>query len=147
MRRPILALDADGVLVDLHVGFARAWQRAFGTYPAEADPQAYWPQDRWHVPPLDAEQRLQLRARFDEQLWATLPAIAGAVEACHRLHDAGHELVCVTALDAGFQAARLRNLRQPGLPDRARAGDRSCRRRAQPQGRRHRGAAPRGFRR
>ena len=32
MSRPILALDADGVLVDLHIGYARASQRAFGTY-------------------------------------------------------------------------------------------------------------------
>ncbi len=116
MSRPILALDADGVLVDLHVGFARAWQRAFGVYPAEADPLAYWPQDRWDVPLLDAEQRLQLRAHFDENLWSTLPAIDGAIQACHRLHDAGHELVCVTALDDRFQKARLRNLRSLGFP-------------------------------
>lgn len=116
MSRPILALDADGVLVDLHIGFARAWQRAFGAFPDERDPQAYWPQDRWDVPLLDAEQRLQLRARFDETLWSTLPAIDGALEACHRLHDAGHELVCVTALDDRFQKARLRNLRGLGFP-------------------------------
>jgi beta-phosphoglucomutase-like phosphatase (HAD superfamily) len=89
MSRPILALDADGVLVDLHVGYARAWHRAFGIFPAERDPLAYWPMDRWDVDKVDAEQRLQLRAQFDESLWESLPAIAGAVEACHRLHDAG----------------------------------------------------------
>ena len=116
MSRPILALDADGVLVDLHMGFARAWERAFGAFPEERDPQAYWPQQRWDVPPLDAEQRLQLRAHFDETLWESLPAIAGALEACHRLHDAGHELVCVTALDDRFRKARLRNLRSLGFP-------------------------------
>ena len=116
MSRPILALDADGVLVDLHIGYARAWQRGFGTYPGERDPMAYWPADRWDVDPLDAEQRLQLRAQFNEELWQTLPAIDGALEACHRLHDAGHELVCVTALDSRFQAARLRNLKALGFP-------------------------------
>jgi phosphoglycolate phosphatase-like HAD superfamily hydrolase len=116
MNRPILALDADGVLVDLHIGYARAWQRAFGEFPAERDPQAYWPMDRWQVVPPDAEQRLQLREQFDETLWETLPAIAGAVEACHRLHDAGYELVCVTALDARFQRARLNNLQALGFP-------------------------------
>ncbi len=116
MSRPILALDADGVLVDLHVGFARAWQRAFGVYPEERDPQAYWPQDRWDVEPLDAEQRLLLRAQFGPSLWETLPAIDGALDACHRLHDAGHELVCVTALEARLQGARLRNLRSLGFP-------------------------------
>jgi phosphoglycolate phosphatase-like HAD superfamily hydrolase len=116
MSRPILALDADGVLVDLHVGYARAWQRAFGVYPAERDPQAYWPMDRWWVDPMDAEQRLKLREQFDETLWESLPAITGAVDACHRLHDAGYELVCVTALESRFQRARLHNLRTLGFP-------------------------------
>ena len=116
MTRPILALDADGVLVDLHLGYATAWQRAFGVYPAERDPQAYWPIDRWQVERLEGERRLQLRAQFDEQFWTALPAIAGAVQACHRLHDAGFDLVCVTALEQEFEAARLRNLRALGFP-------------------------------
>lgn len=116
MSRPLLAIDADGVLVDLHQGYASAWQRAFGTYPHERDPLAYWPADRWDVERLDAERREQLRAMFDETLWASLPALPGAVEACQRLHDAGFELVCVTALDERFQAARQRNLRQLGFP-------------------------------
>lgn len=117
MTRPILALDADGVLVDLHIGYARAWQRAFGITPAERDPLAYWPMDRWDVGPVDAEQRLLLRQQFQHpELWETLPAIAGAVDACHRLHDAGYELVCVTALEERFQAARARNLKALGFP-------------------------------
>jgi phosphoglycolate phosphatase-like HAD superfamily hydrolase len=117
MTRPILAIDADGVLVDLHAGYARAWEQAFGMLPAERDPLAYWPMDRFAVDPLDAEQRLQLRAQFQRpELWETLPAIAGALQACHRLHDAGYELVCVTALDARLQAARQRNLQALGFP-------------------------------
>jgi phosphoglycolate phosphatase-like HAD superfamily hydrolase len=116
MSRPILAIDADGVLVDLHLGYASAWERAFGVYPAERDPQAYWPMDRWQVEALDAEQRLVLRAQFDEPFWASLSAIPGAVEACQRLDAAGYELVCVTALEARFQAARLHNLRSLGFP-------------------------------
>lgn len=116
MPRPILALDADGVLVDLHIGYATAWQRAFGVFPAERDPLAYWPIDRWQVERLDGERRLQLRAQFDEKFWTSLPAIDGAVQACHRLHDAGYDLVCVTALDGEFEPARLRNLRALGFP-------------------------------
>ncbi len=117
MTRPILALDADGVLVDLHAGYARAWQRAFGVTPAERDPLAYWPMDRWDVGRVDAEQRLLLREQFQQaELWENLPAIAGAVDACHRLHDAGYDLVCVTALEQRFQAARLRNLKALGFP-------------------------------
>ncbi len=117
MTRPILAIDADGVLVDLHAGYARAWRQAFGVTPAERDPLAYWPMDRWAVDPLDAEQRLLLCAQFERpEMWETLPAIKGAVDACLRLHDAGYELVCVTALQSRFQAARLRNLKALGFP-------------------------------
>ena len=116
MARPLIALDADGVLLDFHLGYAAAWQRAFGVAPAERDPQAYWPMDRWQVDRLDPVRRVQFRAAFDEQFWATVPAIAGAVDACHRLRDAGFDLVCVLALEAEFEAARLRNLRELGFP-------------------------------
>ena len=37
MSRPLLALDADGVLLDFHRGYASAWERAFGSAPRERD--------------------------------------------------------------------------------------------------------------
>ena len=116
MARPLIALDADGVLLDFHLGYASAWQRAFGEAPAERDPLAYWPMDRWHVDRLDPPRRAQFRAAFDEQFWTSVPAIDGAIDACHRLHDAGYELICVSALELEYEAARLRNLRQLGFP-------------------------------
>ena len=116
MARPLIALDADGVLLDFHLGYASAWQSAFGYAPVERDPLAYWPMDRWHVERLDAQRRDMFRAAFDERFWTTIPAIHGAVQACHRLHDAGFDLVCVSALELEFEAARLRNLRNLGFP-------------------------------
>ena len=116
MARPLIALDADGVLLDFHLGYASAWQRAFGVAPAERDPHAYWPMDRWDVERLDLARREQFRAAFDERFWTTVPAIEGAVDACHRLRDAGFDLVCVSALELEFEAARLRNLRDLGFP-------------------------------
>ena len=117
MTRDILALDADGVLLDFHLGYAGAWQRAFGARPQEKDPLAYWPMDRWLVDRLDdAERRAHFRRHFDEQFWTSVPAIEGAIEACHRLHDAGFDLVCVSALEAEYESARLRNLRDHGFP-------------------------------
>ena len=116
MARPILALDADGVLLDLHLGYASAWERAFGRRPVERDPLAYWPMDRFDVERLDDERRAHFRRHFDEPFWTAIPAIEGAVDACQCLHDAGYDLVCVTALDAPFQQARLRNLRDHGFP-------------------------------
>ncbi|HEY4959024.1 MAG TPA: HAD family hydrolase [Caldimonas sp.] len=116
MARPLIALDADGVLLDFHLGYAGAWQRAFGAAPVERDPQAYWPMDRWHVERLDEAGRLHFRRHFDDQFWSSVPAIEGAVAACQRLHDAGYDLVCVSALEAEYENARLRNLRNHGFP-------------------------------
>lgn len=116
MSRPLIALDADGVLLDFHLAYASAWQRAFGAYPRERDPQAYWPIDRWDVERLDATRRAQFRVQFDEYFWATCPALPGAVDACHRLVAAGFELVCVSALEHEHGPARLRNLRALDFP-------------------------------
>jgi phosphoglycolate phosphatase-like HAD superfamily hydrolase len=116
MARPLIALDCDGVLLDFHLGYATAWTRAFGKAPAERDPLAYWPIDRWHVERLDVDGRARLRAAFDDEFWRTMPPIAGALDACHRLEAAGFDLICVTALDLEFEAARLRNLRDLGFP-------------------------------
>jgi phosphoglycolate phosphatase-like HAD superfamily hydrolase len=116
MTRPLIALDADGVLLDFHLAYASAWERAFGAFPRERDPLAYWPIDRWDVERLDAPRRARFREQFDEQFWASCPALPGAVQACHRLVEAGFELVCVSALDAEFGPARLRNLRALDFP-------------------------------
>ncbi len=116
MARPLIALDADGVLLDFHLGYAGAWQRAFGAMPVERDPLAYWPIDRWTVDRLDDAGRAHFRRHFDDLFWSSVPVIDGAVAACHRLRDAGFDLVCVSALDAEFESARLRNLRQSGFP-------------------------------
>jgi hypothetical protein len=116
MPRPLIALDADGVLLDFHRGYAGAWARAFGRYPAERDALAYWPMDRWDVERLDDQKRAYFRQYFDERFWRTVPPMEGAVQACQRLHDAGYELVCVSALDLAYEAARLHNLRAHGFP-------------------------------
>jgi phosphoglycolate phosphatase-like HAD superfamily hydrolase len=116
MPKRLIALDADGVLLDFHAGYAGAWKRAFGAWPAERDPKAYWPIDRWQVERLDDARRAHFRRHFDETFWTSVPAIEGAVEACQRLHAAGFELVCVSALELEFEAARLRNLRDLGFP-------------------------------
>lgn len=114
--RSLIALDCDGVLLDFHLGYASAWERAFGQALAERDPLAYWPMDRWQVERLPPERRAVFRAAFDEHFWTTMQPIAGALDACRRLHDAGFDLVCVSALDLEFEAARLRNLRNLGFP-------------------------------
>lgn len=114
--KPIIALDADGVLLDYHEAYAKAWAKAFGTRPAVRDPAAYWPIDRWEVRRLYGDELVTFWACFDAEFWATIPAIPGAVVACRKMAEAGYELVCVTAMEGQFEAARRRNLDTHGFP-------------------------------
>jgi len=114
--KPIIALDVDGVLLDYHHAYAQAWAKAFGAVPAVRDPHAYWPIDRWEVRRLADDELAAFRTCFDHHFWSIIPAIAGAVEACCDLAVAGYELVCVSAIEAHFEAARLENLRNAGFP-------------------------------
>ena len=116
MTKPLIALDADGVLLDFHLGYADAWRRAFGALPPERDPQAYWPNHRWQIEPLDEARMAHFLAHFDAHFWSSVPAIPGAVQACERLVAAGYDLVCVSALEKSYERARLNNLRALGFP-------------------------------
>lgn len=114
--KSVIALDADGVLLDYHEGYARAWEQAFGQPLTVADPDAYWPWDRYGVPRLEMTDRKRLQEAMDDVFWASLRPMPGAVEACEMLHQAGHRLVCVSALDPRYEHARQRNFWEQGLP-------------------------------
>ena len=116
MTKPLIAIDGDGVLLDYNWAYAEAWSRFTRVYPMERDPDAYWPMDRWDVHHLSGDELTEFRAVFDVGFWSSIPALAGALEACHRLHDQGYQLVCVTALEECFVPARLANLRDLGFP-------------------------------
>ncbi|TAM33452.1 MAG: HAD family hydrolase [Rhodanobacter sp.] len=116
MTKGIIALDADGVLLDYNLAYASAWEHAFGVYPLERDPHAYWAIDRWQVERLAASRLKRFRICFDELFWSGIPAIEGAAQACHVLQAAGYDLVCVTAVPARFRQARQQNLLLHGFP-------------------------------
>ncbi|MBS3017836.1 hypothetical protein DJFAAGMI_00564 [Comamonas sp. PE63] len=112
----IIAVDADGVLLDYNLAYASAWELAFGERPALKRPDAYWAMDRWGVASLQGEALSRFRASLDAQFWSSIPAIAGALQACEQLCAAGYELVCVSAIQPQFAEARQLNLRRLGFP-------------------------------
>ena len=65
--------------------------------------------------------------------------------ACHRLHDAGFDLVCVSALELEYEAARLRNLRELGFPIERVVATGNAAGRAKPEGRCDRELEPEAF--
>lgn len=116
MTKPIIALDADGVLLDYNLAYDSAWGKAFGIYPAEKDPAAYSALERWDVEVLTGDKLAQLRQSFQEDFWSDIPAMEGALEGCHLSHKAGCQLVCVTALADKFAESRQNNLQKFGFP-------------------------------
>jgi len=112
----IIAVDADGVLLDYNLAYASAWERVFGERPALKRPDAYWAMDRWGVASLQGEALNRFRTSFDAQFWSSIPAIDGALQACEQLCAAGYELVCVSAIQPQFAEARQTNLRKLGFP-------------------------------
>jgi phosphoglycolate phosphatase-like HAD superfamily hydrolase len=111
-----IALDCDGVLLDYSLAYGNAWWRAFGEHPTLQSPNSYWPINRWGVPRLSGQMLEQFRTSFDDEFWSTIPAVEGALDACHQLVKAGYELVCVTALEELNLNARKHNLKNLGFP-------------------------------
>ena len=112
----IIALDADGVLLDYHAAYRIAWFRAFGVLPEIKDSRAYFPMERWDVRILVGHELTHFRSQFDQEFWSTIPPIEGALEACHRFVELGYELVCVSAIESMYEAARIDNLKFHGFP-------------------------------
>lgn len=112
----LIALDADGVLLDYNKAYGRAWERAFGQPLELANPNAYWARDRWGAPWLEGATKERFRQAFNHDFWSSIPAVEGAVAACRTLHSAGFRLVVVSALPTQHRQARLDNLHRLGLP-------------------------------
>ena len=112
----LLAIDADGVLLDYNRAFASVWQSVFGVHLTEVLPNAYHAREQFGVDMSDEEVKTRFYRAFDEKAWSSMPALPGAVLATQRLAREGHTLICVTSMPAEFRAARLKNLRALGMP-------------------------------
>lgn len=115
LEKPLICLDADGVLLDYNEAYAQAWAKAFGTVPSVTSPRAYWAQHRYGLPTLPPDLREQFRRARDTQFWSTMSALPGALQACQAL-AIRYRLICVTALEGQHRDARIENLRSLGFP-------------------------------
>ncbi|UJR17104.1 hypothetical protein I4U23_004000 [Adineta vaga] len=114
-RKPIIALDCDGVLLDYQTTYAHIYRKTFGKEVTLVAPKAYYASVRYGIT-WTPEERSRFRAAWDADAWRTMSMLDGALEACQLLHAAGYELVCVTALRQCFTEHRLENFRLHGFP-------------------------------
>ena len=113
-RQLAIGLDADGVLLNYNLAWGAIWSEAYGQEPTCVEPRAYHATTYWGLPTPEKEHPFW--SLFDQKGWKNMPAMRGAILACHRLAAAGHRLVCVTSMPTDRQADRLANLRALGFP-------------------------------
>lgn len=115
-KRRIIALDADGVLLDYNKAAANAWHAAFGVFPSVLDAKAYHFRNVYAMDLTDESVKAQYKAEFSKKAWRTMPALPGAIEGCQMLHEMGYELHVVSAMPEDYAQARRDNLRDLGMP-------------------------------
>ncbi|UJR08062.1 hypothetical protein I4U23_012339 [Adineta vaga] len=113
--KPIIALDCDGVLLDFDATYAQIYEKTFGKQLTIVAPKSCWAETKYGIALTDEEQ-YQFDQVWNEHGWRTMPVKEGALEACQLLHQAGYELVCVTAMSARYSEHRLENFRSHGFP-------------------------------
>lgn len=112
--RPVIALDADGVLVHYNKAYGAIWQEHFAETLSVVDPTAYHATTYWGV--SNPERPHPFWDLFKLKGWRHMEAMDGAIEACHKLHAAGYRLVCVTSMPSDKRQDRFDNLLDLGLP-------------------------------
>ncbi|CAF1601469.1 unnamed protein product [Didymodactylos carnosus] len=114
-KKPIIALDCDGVLLDHHAAFAQIYEKTFGKQLTVVSPNSLFSANMYGVQ-FTPEEKCQFYAVWDDIAWRTMPMLDGALQACLLLHQVGYELVCVTAMPPAFTEHRLENFRLYGFP-------------------------------
>lgn len=114
MKKPIIAIDGDGVLVNYNRAFGMVWKEHFKEDLTVVNPTAYHAHTYWGVE--SPEWGTPFWDVFAQIGWRNMPAMDKALEACHALVEAGYQLVCVTAIPADKHEDRLHNLKDLGFP-------------------------------
>ena len=109
-----IVLDADGVLLDYNERMARIYEKALGRTLSVVKESHHF--TTMYGVTFTPEDKKAVFALFDTEGWTNMPAIKGSVEATQALHNAGHELVCLSSMPAQFVEARTSNFKTLGIP-------------------------------
>lgn len=112
--RPVIALDADGVLLHYNKAYGSVWTEHFAEQLSVVDPTAYHATTYWGV--SNPSKDHPFWELFTRKGWRNMEAMDGALEACRKLHEAGYRLVCVTSMPEDKRQDRFDNLIDLGFP-------------------------------
>lgn len=111
-KRPVVAFDADGVLLDLKTGYRALASEVLGRPLVECT-KSYCFQERFG---LTKDEAAQVRARlYSAEGMSALPALPGAVETVAALRREGFQVAIVTGIPPFLEEARRRNFMTLGM--------------------------------
>lgn len=115
-KRPLIALDCDGVILDYNLAYARIWEYVFGKPPVLLTKGAYHATNEYQMVFETNDHKAKFFDAFDMKGWLDMPALPGAIEACKILESAGNELVVISSMPEHRDLHRLMNLQRLGIP-------------------------------
>lgn len=116
MSKGIIAIDADGVMLDYNLAFKDAYEKAFSTLLSLHDEKAFHAKNMWGISDFESEQKAHFYKASDSyQIWKNMPAIKDSVDAVNKMVQLGYEVVCVTSMPPKYQEDRLYNLQTLGF--------------------------------
>src|SRR6185437_7893087 len=92
-KAKLIAIDADGVLLNYNHTYGKIWHQRFGEVLSVKEKSAYHCTTYYGV--VNPPKKDAFWQTFDEHGWSDMEPMEGAVEACHRLVRAGYHLICV----------------------------------------------------
>ncbi len=115
-KKGIIAVDADGVMLDYNSAYKEVYMQGFGIDLALVDKNAFHAHNMWSQEQINAKQKSDFyKMSHVLRIWKRMKALEGAVVAINNLVDSGYEIVCVTSMPAQYEADRLHNLQALGF--------------------------------
>lgn len=112
LTRPVVAFDADGVLLDLKTGYRTLATRVLGR-PLAEHTKSYCFHERFGLSKEEAARVRELL--YSGEGMGALPALPGAVETVTALRRAGFQIAVVTGIPPYLEDVRRRNLDAVGI--------------------------------
>jgi 5'(3')-deoxyribonucleotidase len=116
MKKPVILIDCDMVLLNFNQAIANAYEQKFNKKLKLIDSKAFKAIKMYELDKLPIEEQMFMKTVAQEHsFWKNMPAMEGAVEFVKKLSE-HFELVVLTSMPVKFEADRMENLQNLGMP-------------------------------
>lgn len=117
LQYDLVALDADGVILDYNQTYAQMFKKAYGIELKVVNPLSYAAFECFAMKKQDPEMVKDFHQRLHHLgMWREMSAFPGALDAVKMMTTKGYRCICVTSMPKQFAHHRLENLQTLGFP-------------------------------